>query len=469
MSTSHSRHAPTATLAGTVNLGVADPMFGDNTGTWTICADGARRTDAAADVEVDIATLSAAYLGAVSWHDLAASGAVSASPGELEPPRRPVRRPPDPVLRHRVLSPERGMGPPDRRDPFRSFGSLVRRSVFEPPVHIDNEVDGNVGGETPHPTARPVSTRVGGIGVGREVDARCLTDGATRRHGDEAVLRPRGLRSRSTILRRPRTPERAPGKSVSFTLSGVVGPTFCLTTVRSAAGVPARVSNTRLGVTDVRSEVSLNQPFTSTTRCTSTSEVKHTSPAADTGVSTALGDVGVGLEVEARRLTDRATRGDREVAVLRRARRRDVEQHGFDARGRNQTTRQIGQLHLEWRRRTDRDLGDRPQCGRGSWAGVEHACRGDGREPGVLGGPTVHVDDEVDRNVRREADLPRRRDRHDHEVGGSLPAWKLRLDASPTGPHGVTVTKPNCVALVAVTFNETAPTPVAGTSRQADR
>ena len=59
-------------------------MFADNTGTWSISADGARRTDVAADVEVDIGTLSAAYLGAVSWHDLAASGAVTASPGELD-------------------------------------------------------------------------------------------------------------------------------------------------------------------------------------------------------------------------------------------------------------------------------------------------------------------------------------------------------------------------------------------------
>ena len=54
-----------------MTIGVHDPMFPTNTGRWTISADGAERSDEPADVEVDIGTLSAAYLGAVSWHDLA--------------------------------------------------------------------------------------------------------------------------------------------------------------------------------------------------------------------------------------------------------------------------------------------------------------------------------------------------------------------------------------------------------------
>jgi predicted acetyltransferase len=62
-----------------VTIGVDDPMFPTNTGTWTISATGAARRDQPADVEVDIGTLSAAYLGAVPWHDLASIGAVDAS------------------------------------------------------------------------------------------------------------------------------------------------------------------------------------------------------------------------------------------------------------------------------------------------------------------------------------------------------------------------------------------------------
>lgn len=62
-----------------VNLRVHDPMFATNAGTWTISADGAERNDGPADIEVDIATLSAAYLGGVSWHDLAVISPLTAS------------------------------------------------------------------------------------------------------------------------------------------------------------------------------------------------------------------------------------------------------------------------------------------------------------------------------------------------------------------------------------------------------
>ena len=67
-----------------VTISVHDPMFPTNTGSWTISADGAERSDEPSDVEIDIGTLSAAYLGAVSWHDLAAIGAVTTSRDVLD-------------------------------------------------------------------------------------------------------------------------------------------------------------------------------------------------------------------------------------------------------------------------------------------------------------------------------------------------------------------------------------------------
>ena len=63
----------------TVVVAVDDPTFADNCGSWSLSRAGAVRTEAAADVDVGIETLSAAYLGAVSWHDLAAMRGVNAS------------------------------------------------------------------------------------------------------------------------------------------------------------------------------------------------------------------------------------------------------------------------------------------------------------------------------------------------------------------------------------------------------
>lgn len=57
-----------------VAIEVSDPLFPDNCGTWEVSARGAHRSERPGDVTVDIATLSAAYLGAVSWHDLATTG-----------------------------------------------------------------------------------------------------------------------------------------------------------------------------------------------------------------------------------------------------------------------------------------------------------------------------------------------------------------------------------------------------------
>lgn len=67
-----------------VTLAVSDPAVAANTGRWTITADGAARADRATpDVSVDIATLSAAYLGATSWTDLHAAGHVDADAATL--------------------------------------------------------------------------------------------------------------------------------------------------------------------------------------------------------------------------------------------------------------------------------------------------------------------------------------------------------------------------------------------------
>ena len=67
-----------------VSIGVDDPMFHANCGTWSVSSGGAIRSAEPADVAVDIATLSAAYLGAVSWNDLASLGAFGASDDVVE-------------------------------------------------------------------------------------------------------------------------------------------------------------------------------------------------------------------------------------------------------------------------------------------------------------------------------------------------------------------------------------------------
>jgi predicted acetyltransferase len=64
--------------ADPVVVGVTDPVFAGNNGTWSLSADGAARSREPADVEVDVATIGAVYLGGVSWHQLAALGAVRA-------------------------------------------------------------------------------------------------------------------------------------------------------------------------------------------------------------------------------------------------------------------------------------------------------------------------------------------------------------------------------------------------------
>ena len=62
--------------ADSVVLGVDDPLFEDNCGRWRISPDGARRTNDEPDLMLDITPLGSAYLGGVSWRDMAASGEI---------------------------------------------------------------------------------------------------------------------------------------------------------------------------------------------------------------------------------------------------------------------------------------------------------------------------------------------------------------------------------------------------------
>jgi predicted acetyltransferase len=67
-----------AAAEAAVTITVDDPMFADNCATWRVSSSGAERIadNRSADVRVDVSTLSAAYLGAVSWTDLATIGLV---------------------------------------------------------------------------------------------------------------------------------------------------------------------------------------------------------------------------------------------------------------------------------------------------------------------------------------------------------------------------------------------------------
>ncbi len=62
--------------AGSVVLGVEDPLFEENCGGWRISSDGAAPTNDDPDLTIDITPLGSAYLGGVSWRDMAASGEV---------------------------------------------------------------------------------------------------------------------------------------------------------------------------------------------------------------------------------------------------------------------------------------------------------------------------------------------------------------------------------------------------------
>jgi predicted acetyltransferase len=66
-----------------VTIEIDDPMFAENCGRWTMSRDGAERTEAAPDLSIDIATISAAYLGGVSWAEMAAAGSLPDAPARV--------------------------------------------------------------------------------------------------------------------------------------------------------------------------------------------------------------------------------------------------------------------------------------------------------------------------------------------------------------------------------------------------
>jgi predicted acetyltransferase len=68
-----------APVTSTVTVAVNDPRVDRNNGTWRIDATGAERVTEPATLRVDIAVLSAAYLGGTSWHALTAAGRVESS------------------------------------------------------------------------------------------------------------------------------------------------------------------------------------------------------------------------------------------------------------------------------------------------------------------------------------------------------------------------------------------------------
>ena len=98
-----------------VTITVDDPMFPDNCATWGVSSSGAERIDVGttpgtdADVTVDIATLSAAYLGAVSWTDLATIGQLRATDETVARLDVLFAGATRPVLRDVVLSDRRGV------------------------------------------------------------------------------------------------------------------------------------------------------------------------------------------------------------------------------------------------------------------------------------------------------------------------------------------------------------------------
>jgi predicted acetyltransferase len=59
-----------------VVIAVADDFCAWNAGRYRLSADGCERTRAAADLELDVGSLAAAYLGGTTLHSLAAAGRV---------------------------------------------------------------------------------------------------------------------------------------------------------------------------------------------------------------------------------------------------------------------------------------------------------------------------------------------------------------------------------------------------------
>ena len=59
-----------------VTVAVADPLLPHNQASFRVGPDGAERTDAAAELGLDVGALGALYLGGSTWRDLALAGRV---------------------------------------------------------------------------------------------------------------------------------------------------------------------------------------------------------------------------------------------------------------------------------------------------------------------------------------------------------------------------------------------------------
>ena len=69
--------------ASSVPIAIPDPLFADNNRTFVISAEGARPTEAAADITASVTALGATLLGGRSWATQAAIGEAQGSPDAL--------------------------------------------------------------------------------------------------------------------------------------------------------------------------------------------------------------------------------------------------------------------------------------------------------------------------------------------------------------------------------------------------
>ena len=84
------------------------------------------------------------------------------------------------------------------------------------------------------------------------------------------------------------------------------------------------------------------------------------------------------------------------------------------------------------------------------------------------GEPAVDVGEKMGVGERVEAHLTSGRDRRDHRVGDDLAGLVVDVGSQRNVPHGNTVTNPAPDGPTAVTFNESAPTPLTGTPPTGD-
>ena len=189
-------------------------------------------------------------------------------------------------------------------------------------------------------------------------------------------------------------------------------------------------------------------------------------PPAPTGTMTMFGTVGAGDEVDVRGgRTGRAGRVHREVRTVRGARGRDVQGHGGDAGGGHAATTDDGDALLTGVLERTRGVEGVVDGGKAA-AGLEQTGRvHTGDRCRRRGEPGEDVDDQVRAPGEVvQADLARSTDRDDHHVRHGLTGRHVDVRGGGAGGAcGNTVTNDPAVGSVTVTFNATAPTPLAGT------